>query len=113
LQVRLGGLLVDEHPPPIALRVLPEMAHWLVAARADGVSDPRTFLDGVASGYWGEPSPEVARNTSVAVVFGDLASALRACFDRAYRAVLDGGYPTLSVRRCYRPVAGPRRHWDK
>lgn len=92
LQARLGGLLLDEHPPPIALRVLPEMARWLVDARADGVADTRSFIEGVASGQWGAPSPEVARNARVAVVFGDLASALRACFDRAYRAVLDGGY---------------------
>lgn len=99
LQARLGALLVDDHPPPIALRVLPEMTRWFVAARADGVTDPRTFLDGVAAGRWGEPSTEVARNARVAVVFGDLASALRACFDRAYRAVLDGGYqaPFASV----------------
>jgi len=95
LQARLGGLLIDEHPPPIALRVLPEMARWLVDARADGVADTRTFIDGVASGQWGKPSLEVARNARVAVVFGDLASALRACFDRAYRAVLDGGYQAL------------------
>ena len=92
LQERLGSLLIDEHPPPIALRVLPEMTRWFVAARADSVTDPRTFLDGIAKGRWGEPSTEVARNARVAVVFGDLASALRACFDRAYRAVLDGGY---------------------
>jgi len=92
LQAQLGGLLIDNHPPPHTLRVLPEMARWLVAARADGVDDPHTFLDQITSGVWGEPSTEVERNARVAVVFGDLASALRACFDRAFRAVLDGGY---------------------
>jgi hypothetical protein len=92
LQEQLRTLLIYGHPPPVALRVLPEMVQWLVAAHSDGVDDPRTFLDGITSGRWGKPSPEVATNARVAVVFGDLASALRACFDRAYCAVLDGGY---------------------
>lgn len=92
LQAKLGALLFDDHPPPIKLRVLPEMATLLVSARADGGGDARTFLAGICDGKWGMPSADVRRNARVALVFGDLASALRSCFDRAYRAVLDGGY---------------------
>jgi hypothetical protein len=112
LQKRLAGLLIDDHPPPISLRVLPEMARWLVAARASGVREPRPFLDGIASEKWGASSPEVASNARVAVVFGDLASAMRAAFDRAYRAVLDGGYqaPVDEVARASLLDADAARH---
>ena len=92
LQAHLGKVLIDDHPPPIALQLLPEMARCLVEARAQGVNDTRVFINGVASAQRGAPTPEIVRNARVALVFGDLASALRACFDRAYRAVLDGGY---------------------
>lgn len=92
VQARLNHALFEDHPPPPRLAVLPEMARHLAASHGAGVRDPRAFLDGLVRGRWGEPSPEVALNARVALVFGDLASALRAAFDRAYQAVLDGGY---------------------
>lgn len=91
LQARMRELLVEGHPPPVSLRVVPEMARLLVAATRADAPGPRAFLGGIVASTWGTPSDEVARNARVALIFGDLASALRACFDRAYRAVLEGG----------------------
>lgn len=101
LQAQLGALLFEDHPPPASLRVLPEMARLLAAAHRDGPPTPRGFLAGLLAGTWGAPSADVERNARVALVFGDVASALRAGFDRAYRAVLDGGYqaPVAEVAR--------------
>jgi hypothetical protein len=92
LQATLSRLLTDHHPTPVALRVLPEMARHLTSAREEHITQPREFLLGVISGRWGHPSHDVLRNARVALAFGDLASALRACFDRAYQAVVEGGY---------------------
>ena len=92
LQATLSRMLFEDHPPPVGLRALPEMARLLVAARAAKIDGPRAFLAGILAGRWGEASAEVAHNVRVALVFGDLASALRACFDRGYRAVLEGGH---------------------
>ena len=92
LQDYLCRVLIDGHPPPAQLRVLPEMSRHLASARKDQIDQPRAFLLGVISGRWGKPSDEVLSNARVALAFGDLASALRACFDRAYQAVLQGGY---------------------
>jgi hypothetical protein len=92
LQATIGGLLIDDHPPPPDLQVLPEMSRHLAGARKDQVDHPRAFLLGVISGRWGQASHDVLRNVRVGLAFGDLASALRACFDRAYQTVLEGGY---------------------
>lgn len=87
---KLAAVLLDSHPPPMDLRVLPEMSRLMVRACKDGAPQSRAFLQSVATS--GEASADVAVNARVALVFGDLASALRACFDRTYQAVLDGGY---------------------
>jgi hypothetical protein len=91
LQTHLGHLLLDGHPPPPTLRNLPEMARHLAAACADEAHGARTFLTGVLASRWGAPSPAVAENARVAIVFGDVASEIRAVFDRAYRHVAEAG----------------------
>jgi hypothetical protein len=40
---------------------------------------------------WGPVDPELRTLVEVAIDFGNLSTYLRAAFDRAYRAVLDGG----------------------
>jgi len=90
LQARLMKVLLEGHPPPMDLRVLPEMSQLMIKAWLKGTPDARAFLHSIAT--CGGASEDVVLNARVALVFGDLASVLRACFDRSYQAVLESGY---------------------
>ena len=83
--------LFTNHPPPEELAFLPVMAERLAAAHHDGVFLAHPFLDGLLAGKWGPIHPKLREVVSTASDFGDLSAHLRAAFDRAYRAVLDGG----------------------
>jgi hypothetical protein len=92
LQAYLDSLLLNDPCPPRERIVVPEMARCLEAAQKEEGTDLQGFLRGVISSRWGPTSAEVIRNAQVGIVFGNLASAIRACFDRTYRAVLEAGY---------------------
>jgi hypothetical protein len=91
VQQLLWRQLFISHPPPADLALLPVMAECLVAAHADGVHQPRPFLEGLLAERWGPLDSSLKEVIAIAMNYGDLSSHLRSAFDRAYRAVVDGG----------------------
>lgn len=68
------------------------LAQKLIAAHADGITDPEETLDKLLAGNWGVLSPEVGSKVEVALLFGRAARLLLGRFDRAYRHVDEHGW---------------------
>jgi hypothetical protein len=68
------------------------LAHQLIAAHTDAVTNPRALLEGFVAGRWGALPDDVQRKVELALAFGHLARALLERFNRAYAHVDTHGW---------------------
>ena len=87
-QERLWNAIFVARPDDPALL----LAKHLIAAHADGVSEPESLLEGLLTGRWDELPSEVADKVEAALRFGRIAREILRRFDRAYGYVDEHGW---------------------